>query len=104
VYALENADLFNILVIPPYDNSANPLYTDGDVELQVLMPVVNAPFRVYWAYNPSSVQTTLNTPIPFSRSAFPNDYSYQQAIQLYAPSYPYNERTSTFRFSVGRTF
>ena len=22
------------------------------LELQVLMPVVNAPFRVYWAYNP----------------------------------------------------
>jgi outer membrane protein insertion porin family len=74
------------------------------LELQVLMPVVNAPFRVYWAYNPSSVQTTLNTPIPFSRSAFPNDFSYQQAVQTYAPSYPYNERTSTFRFSVGRTF
>ena len=23
------------------------------LELQVLMPVVNAPFRVYWAYNPN---------------------------------------------------
>ncbi len=22
------------------------------VELQVMMPVVNAPFRLYWAYNP----------------------------------------------------
>ncbi len=74
------------------------------LEIQVLMPVVNAPFRVYWAYNPSSVQTTLQTPIPFDRSAFPNDASYQNAIQSYAPSYPYNERTSTFRFSVGRTF
>ena len=26
------------------------------LELQVLMPVVNAPFRVYWAYNPTIVQ------------------------------------------------
>ncbi len=41
------------------------------LELQVLMPVVNAPFRLYWAYNPSSVQTTLNTPIPFSPLCIP---------------------------------
>jgi len=40
VYALEDADLFNILVIPPYDNSVNPLYTDGDVQPDVLMPAL----------------------------------------------------------------
>ena len=26
------------------------------LELQVLMPVVNAPFRIYWAYNPLRVE------------------------------------------------
>ena len=30
--------------------------TSTGLELQVLMPVVNAPFRVYWAYNPDNFQ------------------------------------------------
>jgi phage tail sheath protein FI len=40
LYALEDADLFNILVIPPYKAASNPLYTDGDVEPDVLAPAL----------------------------------------------------------------
>jgi uncharacterized protein len=40
MYALEDADLFNILVIPPYKAASNPLYTDGDVETDVLAPAL----------------------------------------------------------------
>ncbi|MEJ7607743.1 MAG: hypothetical protein WKF37_16085 [Bryobacteraceae bacterium] len=29
------------------------------IELQVIMPVVNAPFRLYWAYNPLIVREFL---------------------------------------------
>ena len=29
--------------------------TSTGLELQVMMPVVNAPFRLYWAYNPTLV-------------------------------------------------
>ena len=41
------------------------------VELQVMMPVVNAPFRLYWAYNPLIVQEFLQPPIVADRSMFP---------------------------------
>jgi outer membrane protein insertion porin family len=75
------------------------------VELQVLMPVVNAPFRVYWAYNLSIVSTTLQPPIVVDRAMFPNNATYQSALQQFglAPV-PWNERRSLFRFSIGRTF
>jgi outer membrane protein insertion porin family len=81
--------------------------TSTGIELQVIMPVVNAPFRIYWAYNPNIVQTILQPPIAADRSMFPNDTTYQQAI--YGPTgvgqaYPYFERHSTFRFTIGRTF
>jgi outer membrane protein insertion porin family len=75
------------------------------IELQVLMPVVNAPFRVYWAYNLSIVSTTLQPPIVVDRAMFPNNATYQSALQQFglAPV-PWNERRSLFRFSIGRTF
>ncbi|MBV8073713.1 MAG: BamA/TamA family outer membrane protein [Acidobacteriaceae bacterium] len=74
------------------------------LELQVLMPVVNAPFRVYWAYNPLVVDTTLQPPIVADRSLFPNNVTYQSALQAFGQSYPFDERRSLFRFSIGRTF
>ena len=74
------------------------------LELQVLMPVVNAPFRVYYAYNPSVFQGTLQAPVVVDRSQFPNEVTYQNALALIGTATPYNERRSLFRFSVGRTF
>jgi outer membrane protein insertion porin family len=74
------------------------------LELQVLMPVVNAPFRLYWAYNLSYVNTNLQPPLVLDRSFFPNNATFQNAIPLIAPVYPFDERRSLFRFSVGRTF
>ena len=74
------------------------------LELQVLMPVVNAPFRLYWAYNLSVVDTNLQAPYVADRSFFDNDATYKYALQTYGASIPYDERRSLFRFSIGRTF
>jgi outer membrane protein insertion porin family len=74
------------------------------LELQVLMPVVNAPFRLYWAYNPSIFRGYLQPPIVADRSYFPNEETYQKAISAVGSPVPFFERHSTFRFSVGRTF
>jgi outer membrane protein insertion porin family len=74
------------------------------LELQVLMPVVNAPFRLYWAYNPSIFRGYLQAPIVADRSSFPNEATYQHAISSIGAPIPFFERHSTFRFSVGRTF
>jgi outer membrane protein insertion porin family len=74
------------------------------LELQVLMPVVNAPFRVYWAYNPSIFQGFLQAPIVADRSYFPNNASFLNAIGSVGQPIPFFEKRSTFRFSIGRTF
>jgi outer membrane protein insertion porin family len=74
------------------------------LELQVLMPVVNAPFRIYWAYNPWILQENLQTPIVADRSFFPNQASFVNALSQVGQVLQYQERRSLFRFSVGRTF
>ena len=74
------------------------------LELQVLMPVVNAPFRVYFAYNPWVVREYVQGPILAPRSDFPNDLSFQNALATVGQAYPYFEKRTMFRFSVGRTF
>jgi outer membrane protein insertion porin family len=74
------------------------------LELQVLMPVVNAPFRLYWAYNPSLFRGYLQPPIVADRSYFPNNATYQNAIVSVGQPIPFFEKHSTFRFSIGRTF
>ena len=74
------------------------------LEIQVLMPVVNAPFRVYWAYNPSLFRGYLQPPIAADRSLFPNQTTYQAALATVGQPIPFFERHSIFRFTVGRTF
>ncbi len=74
------------------------------VELQVLMPVVNAPFRLYWAYNPSIVERVLQPPIVADRSYFPNNATFLTAVSQFGQPAPFFEKRSTFRFSIGRTF
>ena len=84
-------------------NTQRPRISSG-LELQVLMPVVNAPFRLYWAYNLSVVQTNLQPPIVADRSFFDNNATYQSALAYFGQAIPYDERRSLFRFSIGRTF
>lgn len=74
------------------------------LELQVLMPVVNAPFRLYWAYNLSIVNTNLQPPVAADRSFFPNNATYQSALAAFGQSTAFAEKRSLFRFSIGRTF
>jgi outer membrane protein insertion porin family len=74
------------------------------LELQVMMPVVNAPFRLYWAYNPHRVQTFLQPPIVADRSLCPHQATFIYAVASFGQASPFFERKSTFRFSIGRTF
>ena len=74
------------------------------LEIQVLMPVVNAPFRVYWAYNPMRVDRNLQPPIVADRSYFPNAATFSNALAQFGQSVPFFEQASTFRFTIGRTF
>jgi outer membrane protein insertion porin family len=74
------------------------------LELQVMLPVVNAPFRVYFAYNPSIVRQVLQTPIVADRSAFPNNATFLNSVASFGQAYPFLERRTMFRFTIGRTF
>ena len=74
------------------------------LELQVVLPIVQAPFRIYWAYNPVVVRQFLQPPIVLDRSMFPNQTTFLNAINTCSPAYPDFEKHSTFRFTIGRTF
>jgi outer membrane protein insertion porin family len=87
-------------------------------ELQVILPVVNAPFRIFYAYNPLRLYKTVpqQLAVPNSgpdnvntfKSYFPSDgagqFSYQQALQFYGADYILREPRKTFRLTVSTTF
>ncbi len=73
-------------------------------EIQVVLPIVQAPFRVYWAYNPLRVDENLQPPVVADRSYFPNNATFLQSLATFGQAYPFFERASTFRFTIGRTF
>jgi len=91
------------------------------LELQMFLPVVNAPFRIYWAYNPLRLNSPANPPIPITRSMFPldcpatgapkgcspggaGDYTFKLAQETFSPSFILREPRKTFRFTVATTF
>ena len=88
-----------------------PRMSNG-AELQVILPIVNAPFRLYYAYNPLRLYRDLPQRLVVDndtfRSFFPDSgagqYSYQQAVQFYGADYQLREPRKTFRLSVSTTF
>jgi outer membrane protein insertion porin family len=69
-----------------------------------MMPVVNAPFRLYWAYNPTIVEQYLQPPVVADRSYFPNTATFLNSLAQFGRPQPFFEKRTLFRFSVGRTF
>jgi len=98
------------LATVPHTNFV-PRMSNG-AELQVILPIINAPFRLYYAYNPLRLFRDEPQELAVSnsvfRSMFPNSgaglFSYQQALQLYGPSYELREPRKTFRLTVSTTF
>jgi outer membrane protein insertion porin family len=78
------------------------------LEIQALMPIINAPVRIYWAYNPLRLDTTTSPSLPITRSMFPpggaGDISFARVQQQFAPSFTLREPRKTFRFTVATTF
>ena len=109
-YGGQSVKFSQYLSTVPYTNWV-PRMSNG-AELQVILPVVNAPFRVFYAYNPlrlyKSIPQQLAVPNSEFRSFFPNsgagEYSYQQALQFYGADYLLREPRKTFRITVSTTF
>jgi len=100
------------------------LRSSTGIEFNINLPIVQAPFRVYWAYNPLRVHETIIA--PFDRINLQTLGSTCQALGLTDPLHPnqcdpsilqqiqpvlqnpgrlnYFEPRSTFRFTVSRTF
>jgi outer membrane protein insertion porin family len=78
------------------------------LELQVLLPIVQAPFRIYYAYNPLILNTTVPSPNLITRSMFPpggaGDFTFQNALAADAPNLILKEPRKTFRFTISTTF
>ncbi len=89
-------------------------------ELSVIMPVINAPFRLYYAYNPlrlyerpycdlgiGSRNQSCSAQL-ITRDMFPpggaGDYTYAEAIQGYGARNTFREPRKTFRLTVSTTF
>ncbi|MGA7342964.1 MAG: outer membrane protein assembly factor BamA [Terracidiphilus sp.] len=92
-------------------------------ELSVIMPIVNAPFRLFYAWNPlrlyespycspilaggATHEGSCNTNL-ITRSLFPpggaGDYTYAEAIQAYGSRYVFREPRKTFRLTISTTF
>ncbi len=78
------------------------------IELQTMLPVVNAPFRIYYAYNALRLDGSATPPIQITRDMFPNNaaglYTYQTTLSTLGSRYTLREPRKTFRFSVATTF
>ncbi len=85
-------------------NNSQKIRTSTGLELQVLMPVFNQPFRIYYAYNPTIVRDYIQPPIVADRSYFPNYQSFINSVATYGAPIPLFERRTYFRFTIGRTF
>jgi outer membrane protein insertion porin family len=94
------------------------------IEFNINIPIVQAPFRIYWAYNPLRFHDTIIA--PFDKVNLANLYGTCQSLGLLDPLHPnqcdpsilyqiqpslqnpgrlnYFEPKSTFRFTVSRTF
>jgi len=98
---------FNELIRPLAGTNFVPRMSTG-AEFQVIMPIINAPFRLYYAVNPLRLSKQANGENLITREMFPpggaGDYSYAQAIQLYGSRYQLREPAKTFRLTVSTTF
>jgi outer membrane protein insertion porin family len=80
--------------------------TSTGLEVTVTLPIVQAPFRIYFAYNPTIVRQDLQPPIVTSLDSYPNYATYANAIRStgVGQSIPWFEKRTTFRFTMGKTF
>jgi outer membrane protein insertion porin family len=97
-----------------------PRMSNG-AEISAMMPVINAPVRIYYAYNSlrlyerpycneslSGAKMMSCSAELITRDMFPTggagDYTYKQVLQGYGARNIYREPRKTFRFTVSTTF
>ena len=74
------------------------------LEISVRLPIVQAPFRIYFAYNPSTVRQYLQPPIVADRALYPNYATFANAAASFGQAIPFFEQRTLFRFTIGKSF
>jgi outer membrane protein insertion porin family len=76
--------------------------------VSAFLPIVNAPFRIYYAYNVLRLFENVQGESLITRSMFPaggaGDYTYNESISAYDSLLHFREPRKTFRLSVSTTF
>jgi outer membrane protein insertion porin family len=98
---------FDDTIRPLEGTNAVPRMSVGG-EVSVLLPIVRAPFRIYYAYNPLRLLEQIRSENLITRDMFPaggaGDFSYAQSQQLYGSLFQLREPRKTFRLAVSTTF
>ncbi len=94
--------------LQPVPNTNWVVRMSTGLELQTMLPVVNAPFRIYYAYNAMRLDGNASPPVPITPGMFPNTgagiYTYNLTRSTLGSNYTLLEPRKTFRFSVATTF
>ncbi|MGH9474726.1 MAG: outer membrane protein assembly factor BamA [Terriglobales bacterium] len=104
--------------IPLAAGTNSQLRLSTGIELEVTLPIIHAPVRIYYAVNPGRVDTIIRPPQLFTQAdfergipaAFLSDTDVQQSLAftmqqlLQAPGTPFKEAPHVLRFTIGRTF
>ncbi len=77
-------------------------------EVSAMLPIINAPVRIYYAYNVARLFENVPGESLITRSQFPaggaGDFTYQNAITAFDSLLHFREPRKTFRLSVSTTF
>jgi outer membrane protein insertion porin family len=74
------------------------------LELQVVLPIVNAPFRVFYGYNFLRLNDIVTPPRDLPPlSMFPNQATYNDVLPFFKP-FPLRDRRARLGFTVARQF
>jgi outer membrane protein insertion porin family len=117
-----NPDFPNLKIasnLPIYPGTNFKIHTSAGVELDVVLPIVNAPFRIYYAYNYLRLNDTINglsggyalsdavknalPPGVLETQIAPQLQAFITANTQHIPA-GLIEPQHTFRFTVGKTF
>jgi outer membrane protein insertion porin family len=98
---------FSSTINPIHGTNFVPRMSAGGA-LDVMMPIINAPFTIYYAFNPLRLEEDFTRQNLITRSMFPaggaGDYSFALAEQQYNGLYNLREPRKTFRLSVSTSF
>lgn len=109
--AFPNVSVGEQLRLVPGTNAQ--IRTSSGLEMVITLPVINAPFRIYWAYNLTRLEQQIRIPAPVFRvpegvNVPPGVFESQIGPALGATfierTVGVSEPLRTFRFTVSRTF